>query len=100
LAAARVRSISRAGVGAPARLRVDATAGAEPVTLHAGLVLVVTGVRPETSLAAGAGAALGALGAITVDTAMRTGLPGVYAAGDCAITHHRLLGDTYLPLGT
>jgi NADPH-dependent 2,4-dienoyl-CoA reductase/sulfur reductase-like enzyme len=24
----------------------------------------------------------------------------VYAAGDCVITHHRLLGETYLPLGT
>ena len=32
--------------------------------------------------------------------AMRTGLPDVYAAGDCVITHHRLLGQTYLPLGT
>jgi NADPH-dependent 2,4-dienoyl-CoA reductase/sulfur reductase-like enzyme len=31
---------------------------------------------------------------------MRTGLPGIYAAGDCVITHHRLLGETYLPLGT
>jgi NADPH-dependent 2,4-dienoyl-CoA reductase/sulfur reductase-like enzyme len=61
---------------------------------------VVTGVRPETSLAVSAGAALGARGAISVDTAMRTGLPGIYAAGDCVITHHRLLGETYLPLGT
>jgi NADPH-dependent 2,4-dienoyl-CoA reductase/sulfur reductase-like enzyme len=24
----------------------------------------------------------------------------VFAAGDCVITHHRLLGQTYLPLGT
>jgi NADPH-dependent 2,4-dienoyl-CoA reductase/sulfur reductase-like enzyme len=24
----------------------------------------------------------------------------VYAAGDCVVTHHRLLGETYLPLGT
>jgi NADPH-dependent 2,4-dienoyl-CoA reductase/sulfur reductase-like enzyme len=31
---------------------------------------------------------------------MGTGLPGVLAAGDCVITHHRLLGETYLPLGT
>jgi len=95
-----VRQISGAGAMAPARLRVDATVGGEPVTLHAGLVLVVTGVCPETSLAVSAGAALGARGAISVDAAMRTGLPGVYAAGDCAITHHRLLGETYLPLGT
>jgi NADPH-dependent 2,4-dienoyl-CoA reductase/sulfur reductase-like enzyme len=100
LSGTTVRKISRAGAGAPARLRVDATAGGERVTLHAGLVLVVTGVRPETTLAASAGAALGARGAITVDKAMRTDLPGVYAAGDCVITHHRLLGETYLPLGT
>ena len=31
---------------------------------------------------------------------MRTSLPDVFAAGDCVITHHRLLGETYLPLGT
>ena len=24
----------------------------------------------------------------------------MFAAGDCVITHHRLLGVTYLPLGT
>jgi NADPH-dependent 2,4-dienoyl-CoA reductase/sulfur reductase-like enzyme len=96
-----VREVSPGEAGAPARLRVDATgSGGELVTLRAGLVLVVTGVRPETSLAASAGATLGARGAIWVDKAMRTGLPGVYAAGDCVITHHRLLGEAYLPLGT
>ena len=96
-----VGQVSRAEAGAPARLRVDATApGGKPVTLQAGLVLVVTGVRPETSLAVSAGAALGAGGAISVDQGMRTGLPGIYAAGDCVITRHRLLGETYLPLGT
>ncbi len=31
---------------------------------------------------------------------MRTNLLDVFAAGDCVITHHRLLGETYLPLGT
>lgn len=76
------------------------TSAGEPVTVHAGLVVVVTGVRPETALAASAGAALGPRGAIRVDRSMRTGLPAVYAAGDCVITHHRLLGETYLPLGT
>ena len=29
-----------------------------------------------------------------------TGLPHVFAAGDGVVTHHRLLGVTYLPLGT
>jgi NADPH-dependent 2,4-dienoyl-CoA reductase/sulfur reductase-like enzyme len=35
-----------------------------------------------------------------VDRHMRTNLPHIYAAGDCVITHHRLLGECYLPLGT
>ena len=101
LASTAVREISRAQGSEAAPLRVDAVAAdGVPVTVHAGLVLVVTGVRPETSLAVSAGAALGARGAIAVDRGMRTGLPGIYAAGDCVITHHRLLGETYLPLGT
>jgi len=64
------------------------------------LVLVVVGVRPDTALAAAAGAELGAKGAIAVDERMHTSLPHVFAAGDCAVTHHRLLGPTWLPLGT
>jgi len=64
------------------------------------MVLVVTGVRPDTGLAVAAGASLGVRGAIQVDPGMRTGLPDVLAAGDCVITHHRLPGETYLPLGT
>ncbi len=31
---------------------------------------------------------------------MRTNLPDIFAAGDCVHTHHRLLGITWLPLGT
>jgi NADPH-dependent 2,4-dienoyl-CoA reductase/sulfur reductase-like enzyme len=70
------------------------------VTRPADVVLVVVGVRPHTTLAAEAGATLGVRGAIAVDPGMRTSLPDVFAAGDCVITHHRLLGETYLPLGT
>jgi NADPH-dependent 2,4-dienoyl-CoA reductase/sulfur reductase-like enzyme len=96
-----VRAISKAPAGADGRLLVEAvTSTGEPVTRRAGLVLVVVGVRPDTELAVSAGATLGARGAISVDRGMRTGLPGIYAAGDCAVTHHRLLGETYLPLGT
>jgi NADPH-dependent 2,4-dienoyl-CoA reductase/sulfur reductase-like enzyme len=101
LAGTAVRTISRARPGEAGRLRVEAvTSGGDPVTRIADLVLVVVGVRPETSLAVSAGASLGVRGAIAVDRTMRTGLPEVYAAGDCVITHHRLLGETYLPLGT
>jgi NADPH-dependent 2,4-dienoyl-CoA reductase/sulfur reductase-like enzyme len=96
-----VRQIRRAPVGAGGRLRVDATAAdGSAVTRLADMVLVVVGVRPDTALAAEAGAGLGARGAIAVDPGMRTNLPDVFAAGDCVITHHRLLGQTYLPLGT
>ncbi len=96
-----VRQISRAPAGAAGRLQVAATAAdGTAVTRAADMVLVVVGVRPETTPAAEAGAALGARGAIAVDRRMRTSLPDVYAAGDCVITHHRLLGETYLPLGT
>ena len=96
-----VRQISRNPAGEAGRLRVQATAaGGTAVTRTAGMVLVVVGVRPDTALAAAAGATLGARGAIAVDRRMRTSLPDVLAAGDCVITHHRLLGETYLPLGT
>ena len=96
-----VRQISRGGPGATARLSVDATAaGDETLSRLADMVLVVTGVRPDTELAASAGAALGVRDAIAVDRGMRTNLADVFAAGDCAITHHRLAGETYLPLGT
>jgi NADPH-dependent 2,4-dienoyl-CoA reductase/sulfur reductase-like enzyme len=96
-----VKAVSRAPSFAPGRLQVEAvTADGKPVARGADMVLVVVGVRPETALAVAAGASLGARGAIAVDRGMRTGLPDVYAAGDCVITHHRLLGETYLPLGT
>ena len=79
------------------RLAVEGSAG---FRREVDLVLVVVGVRPDTELARTAGADLGAKGAISVDRAMRTSAPHVWAAGDCAATYHRLLGETYLPLGT
>jgi NADPH-dependent 2,4-dienoyl-CoA reductase/sulfur reductase-like enzyme len=96
-----VRAITRAVAGQGGRLEVQATAAdGTAVTRAVDMVLVVVGVRPDTSLAAEAGATLGFKGAIAVDEQMRTNLPDVFAAGDCVVTHHRLLGETYLPLGT
>jgi NADPH-dependent 2,4-dienoyl-CoA reductase/sulfur reductase-like enzyme len=96
-----VQAVTRAQAGQPGRLQVEATAAdGSAVTRAADMVLVVVGVRPDTTLTADAGATLGARGAITVDRRMRTSLPDVLAAGDCVITHHRLLGETYVPLGT
>jgi len=96
-----VQAISKVPSDGSGRLRVQATAAdGSAVTRAADMVLVVVGVRPDTALAADAGATLSTRGAIAVDPMMRTGLPDVFAAGDCVITHHRLLGETYLPLGT
>jgi len=64
------------------------------------LVLVVVGVRPDNNLLVRAGARTGARGAVMVDETMATGIPHIWGAGDCVVTHHRLLGVTYLPLGT
>lgn len=96
-----VQRISRAPEDATGRLRVDGTGSdGQPYTRFVDLVLVSVGVRPDTGLLVAAGAQTGPRGAVVVDEAMRTGLTDVYAAGDCVATHHRLLGLTYLPLGT
>jgi NADPH-dependent 2,4-dienoyl-CoA reductase/sulfur reductase-like enzyme len=92
-----VTAITRTTDGA---LTVSATHGGESVSRTVDLVLVVVGVRPDTDLAATAGAELGIKGALVVDEGMRTTVPDVFAAGDCVHTHHRLLGTTWLPLGT
>jgi NADPH-dependent 2,4-dienoyl-CoA reductase/sulfur reductase-like enzyme len=96
-----VKRIARAPKGSPGRFQIDAAeAAGEELTVFADMVLVVVGVRPDTVLAKDAGAELGAAGAISVDRGMRTNLDRVFAAGDCVVTHHRLVGLTYLPLGT
>ena len=96
-----VQRIRRAEAGAGGRLRVDGTrADGEPYSRAVDLVLVSVGVRPDAGLLVAAGAKTAVRGAVVVDEAMRTGLADVYAAGDCVVTHHRLLGVTYLPLGT
>lgn len=83
-----------------AGLVVTCTRDGQEFSRTAGLVLAVVGVRPNIDLLERAGATLGAGRAVVVDDRMRTGLPHVWSAGDSIITHHRLLGITYLPLGT
>jgi NADPH-dependent 2,4-dienoyl-CoA reductase/sulfur reductase-like enzyme len=92
-----VTKISKTETG----LHVDGTnIEGEALAWDVDLVLVVVGVRPDTDLLVRAGAQTGPRGAVLVDETMATGLPHVWAAGDCVVTHHRLLGTTYLPLGT
>lgn len=93
---ARVEGITRTD----GRLTVAGSENGHGYARTADIVLLVVGVRPNTSLLAEAGATTGPGGAVVVDEQMRTGLPHVWAAGDGVVTHHRLLGATYLPLGT
>lgn len=97
LTSTTVQAISRTDTGA---LTVTGSHDGQTIARTVDFVLVVVGVRPDVELAADAGVELGTKGAIVVDEAMRTNLPDVYAAGDCVHTHHRLLGLTWLPLGT
>jgi NADPH-dependent 2,4-dienoyl-CoA reductase/sulfur reductase-like enzyme len=70
-------------------------------TFEADLVLLAMGVRPNAALAETAGVALGETGAIATDPQMRTNLPSVFAAGDCAEAYHRITRrGAYIPLGT
>jgi NADPH-dependent 2,4-dienoyl-CoA reductase/sulfur reductase-like enzyme len=101
LTGTRVESIAAAPSGPEGRLEVSATRpGGQSTRYRADVVLISVGVRPDTSLGVAAGTKLGVKGAISVDRQMRTNLPDVFAAGDCVTTQHRLLGTSYLPLGT
>ncbi len=58
--------------------------------LPADLVVLGLGVRPNVRLAREAGIPLGTSGGIAVDQRMRTQVAGVWAAGDCVESVHRL----------
>jgi len=69
--------------------------------LPADLVVLGLGVRPNVRLAVEAGIPLGTSGGIAVDARMRTQVPGVWAAGDCVESLHRLSGQrVVVALGT
>ncbi len=73
----------------------------EQRSLPADLVITGIGVRPNSGLAKEAGLELGASGAIRVNRRMETSVPGIWAAGDCAESHHLIAGEpTFIALGT
>lgn len=65
------------------------------------MILISTGVRPNTDLAKVAGIELGIAGAIRVNEKMQTNLPDIYACGDCIEQFHVVTGKpVYRPLGS
>ncbi|MEV4542798.1 FAD-dependent oxidoreductase [Micromonospora echinaurantiaca] len=81
--------------------RVSAVA-TEEGPIPADVVILGLGVRPNVALARAAGLPLGPSGGVRVDRRMRVpGVPGVWAAGDCVETLHRVSGmPVHVPLGT
>lgn len=77
---------------------VETNAGEFP----ADLVVLGLGVVPNTGLAAASGLPLGPSGGVRVDLRMRVvGVDGVWAAGDCVESVHRVTGHpVHIPLGT
>ena len=61
-------------------------------TIETDLVVLGTGVRPASDLAAAAGVPIGPSRGLVTDPRMRTPIDGVWAAGDCAETVHRVTG--------
>lgn len=82
--------------GAPVEVR---TAGDTYAADH---VVIGTGARPAVDLARAAGLDIGDSGALRVDDHQQCpGHDGVFAAGDCAETHHRVLDrQVNIQLGT
>ncbi|GAA1841665.1 FAD-dependent oxidoreductase [Asanoa iriomotensis] len=72
----------------------------EPIP--ADIVVLGLGIKPNTTLARTARLPLGPTGGVRVDLRMRVvGLPGVWAAGDCVESVHRVSGQpVHIPLGT
>ncbi len=69
--------------------------------LDADLVVLGIGVAPNSALASEAGLELGARNAIRVDRRQQTSSEGVWAAGDCAETFHRVTQrSVHIALGT
>ncbi len=69
-------------------------------TLSCGLVIMAAGIRPNTGFLEGSGIEMDR-GTIVVDKTMKTSLPDVYAAGDCARVTNRITGaPQWSPMGS
>ncbi len=78
-------------------VRVNGEDKVESLTLKSGdtipcdILIMAVGVRPNTALAASAGCEVNR--GILVDNKMQTSVEGIYAAGDCVVTHNILDGS-------
>ncbi|OIO62802.1 MAG: hypothetical protein AUJ47_07200 [Candidatus Marinimicrobia bacterium CG1_02_48_14] len=68
-------------------------------SLNADIIILATGVKPNSDLAKEAGLKMGKSGAIWVNNRLKTNVDRIWAAGDCVELEHRVLGESvWLPL--
>lgn len=83
-------------LGETAVTGVKTSAGMLPCTL----LVSAAGIRPNTDFLADSGIDM-FKGTIKVDKQMKTNLPDIYAAGDCAMVTNRITGDAkWAPMGS
>ncbi|HIS50807.1 MAG TPA: FAD-dependent oxidoreductase [Candidatus Gallacutalibacter pullistercoris] len=76
---------------------VSLTVNGEPI--DADLLVMAIGVRPASEIAVKAGLPANARGALIVNSAMETGVDGIYAVGDLIEITHFVTGEKgYIPL--
>jgi NADH oxidase (H2O2-forming) len=80
--------------------RVEGAVFGDEEEIEADMVILATGVRPETRMAKMAGCDLGRW-AIEVNEKMQTSVPNIYAVGDCVEVYDAITGhNTQSPLGS
>ncbi|MHB1487123.1 MAG: FAD-dependent oxidoreductase [Acidimicrobiales bacterium] len=99
------RALRSAGIHVHCGTEVDAVEEGAVITskgpVLADLVVLGTGVAPNTEMAVAAGIPIGSSGAISVDARMHTGSDSVWAVGDCAESFHLVSRQAvHVPLGT
>jgi NADPH-dependent 2,4-dienoyl-CoA reductase/sulfur reductase-like enzyme len=109
IAAAAQKEMERSGVSVHLGEKAQSFKGAVWVktvvtdkgSYPADLVIVNVGVRPSTGFLADSGIELAGNGAVVTNRIMGTSKSNVYAAGDCALSYHRVLEkNVYIALGT
>ena len=103
------RHLEQKGIRVLLNTRLEAVTGtvkAEGVKipdaeLKADVVVLSLGIRPNTAYLKDSGIEMAPNGTILTDSQMRTNLPHLYAAGDCAMVTNRMTGkQAWSPMGS
>lgn len=101
IAAKNVNSITGAGVTAVKGSAGSFTVDTDKGSFSAELVVISTGVRPNTQFLVDSGIGMLSNGAIIVDEKCRTSVDDVWAAGDCATVRNLISGkNEFMPMAT